>query len=102
MEIKEDKQKKEIVITLPEAKILSHEIDTESIETLDEKDGLFNRITVEDIRQFDDSAKKYMEARVIENGLLEKAQASAQEVIHKIVGAGIPKESGYTIRFETD
>lgn len=43
-----------------------------------------------------------MEARVIENGLLEKAQASAQEVIHKIVGAGIPKESGYTIRFETD
>lgn len=37
---------KEIVVHIPKAEILSHELDDESFETLDEKDGLFNPIGI--------------------------------------------------------
>ena len=55
---------------MPNAEILSHEIDNNSIETLDEKDGLFNPVKVEDVRQFDTVSKDAMEDRAIENGIL--------------------------------
>ncbi|HIT64986.1 MAG TPA: DUF4230 domain-containing protein [Candidatus Ventrimonas merdavium] len=41
-----DETNKVITVYLPKAKILSHEIDDESFETLDEKAGLFNPIEV--------------------------------------------------------
>ena len=48
---------------MPNAEILSHEIDNNSIETLDEKDGLFHPVKVGDIRQFDAVSKAAMEDR---------------------------------------
>ena len=37
-----------VTITLPEAEILSHEIDEDSMEVFDEKTSIFNPFTVED------------------------------------------------------
>ncbi|MDE6626485.1 MAG: DUF4230 domain-containing protein [Lachnospiraceae bacterium] len=91
---------KEIVVYIPKAEILSHEIDSESIETLDEKNGLFNSIKVEDIREFDAISKEEMEQRAIENGLLDKAFENAKEIIYKFVDTGLVKELGYTITFK--
>lgn len=91
---------KEIVVHIPKAEILSHEIDDESIETLDEKDGLFNPIRVEDVRGFDAISKEAMEKRAIENGLLDKAFENAKEIIRRLIDTGLVEELEYTITFE--
>lgn len=95
-----DKIKKEIVIHIPKAEILSHELDDESFETLGEKDGLFNPIKIDDIRKFDTVCKENMEKRAIENGILEKALENAKEIIYKLVNTDVVEEQGYVITFE--
>ena len=90
---------KEIIVHMPEAKILSHEIDEESIETLDEKNGLFNEVTVDDVRNFDQVSKDAMEKRAIENGLLDRAIKNAEKIIERLVNNDIVKEQEYRITF---
>ena len=85
---------------MPNAEILSHEIDNNSIETLDEQDGLFNPVKVEDVRQFDTVSKDAMEDRAIENGILDKALKNAEDIIEKLVNSDVVQEQGYTIKFE--
>lgn len=90
----------EIIIYIPKAEILSHEIISDSIETLDEKDGLFNPVTVEDVRIFDNISKNNMEERAIENGILDKATENAKNVITNLIYSKELENAGYTIRFE--
>lgn len=91
---------KEIMIHIPEAKILSHEIDSNSIETLDQKNGLFNSVKVEDVREFDKVSKEAMEKRAIENGILDKALENAKEMIEKLLNNDVIKEQQYKIIFK--
>lgn len=97
-----DKSDKLINIVLPKAKILSHEINSDSVETLDQKDGLFNPVKVEDVRTFDAISKEAMEERAIENGILEKATDNAQEIIEKLVYTEPVKNAGYRIDFQIE
>lgn len=92
---------KTITVHMPKAKILSHEVDADSVETLDQKDGLFNPVEVEDVRKFDAESKKAMEERAIENGVLEKAFNNAKDIIEKLVNNDVVKELEYTVTFET-
>ncbi len=93
-------EKKEILIYLPEAEISSHEIVSDSIETLDEKDGLFNSLDVKDVRKFDAANKESMEKRAIENGILDKANENAKEIIEKFVNNDAVQKQGYSITFK--
>ncbi len=85
---------------MPNAEILSHEIASGSIETLDEKDGLFNPVKVDDVREFDAISKEAMEERAIENGILDKAFENAKEIIERLVNNDIVQEQHYEIKFE--
>lgn len=96
-----DDTAKEIIIHMPEPTILSHNIDDETVEVLNEKDGLFNHVTIEDIIEFNMSSKEDMERRAIDNGLLIKASDNAKSIIEKIVYNDVVKEAGYTVKFET-
>lgn len=91
---------KEIIVHIPKAEILSHEIDNESIETLDEKEGLFNSIKIDDVRELDAIGKESMEKRAVENGILEKAFENAKEIIYKLVNTDLVKEQEYNIIFK--
>ena len=95
-----DNENKEIIVHMPNAEILSHEIDNDSIETFDEKDGMFNKITVKDTREFDAINQDAMEQRAIENGVLDKAFENAKDIIEKLVNNSAVQEQGYTIKFE--
>lgn len=95
-----DKNNKKIIVHMPKAEILSHEIDEDSVETLDQKDGLFNKIKVEDVREFDSKSKEAMEERAIEKGLLDKASKNAEKIIEKLVNNDAVQELGYNIEFE--
>jgi len=86
-----------LTVGLPEATILSHEILTDSIETLDETKNVFNPISVNDVRKFDATSKEEMETRAEESGLLEKARENAENVISKMF---YQTPSIYTIQFE--
>lgn len=94
-----DSNSKEVVVHIPKAEILSHEIDSESVETLNQKNGLFNPVSVEDVREFDAESKEKMENRAIENGILDKAFENAESIIEKLIDPMI-QEFEYTVRFE--
>ena len=94
-----DESTKTITIHLPPAQILSHEIG-DNIETLDQEDGLFNPITVDDVREFDNLAKQNMEERAIENGLLEKADENARAIIESLLNADSMIRDNYQVVFE--
>lgn len=95
-----DDTEKKIVVKLPKAKILSNDIDDDSVEVLDEKDGLFNSIKVEDVKSFDAVSKDDMEQRAIDQGILEKASQNAKEMIEHLIQNDVTEESGYTVEFE--
>lgn len=95
-----NKASKEIIIYMPNAEILSHEIDSNSIETLDEKDGLFNPVKVADVREFDAVSKDAIEQRAIENGILDKAYENAKEIIERLINTDIIQQQEYVIKFE--
>lgn len=97
IEVEIDEFNKEIIVHIPEAEILSHEIDEESIQTLDEKNGLFNPIKVDDIREFDVINKEAMEQKAIDKGLLDKAYENAKTIIYKLIDTGVVEELEYSI-----
>ena len=68
---------------------------------LDQKDGLFNPVKVEDVRNFDSVSQDAMEERAIENGILDKAFENAKNIIRKIIDNDLVEELGYTVCFET-
>lgn len=89
-----------LIVRIPKAKILSHDPDRESAEVLDEKDGLFNPVKLDDQLKFDAAIEKEMEARAIENGLLEKAQENAETVITSLLNSIPDFAENYSIIFD--
>ena len=76
---------KNIDITIPQAKILSHEIDEKSIEVFNETKNIFNQISITDYNQFAIDQKESMENKAKEKGLLKEAQDKAKETIKTFV-----------------
>ena len=99
VELKVSEEEKKIFVVLPAAKVLSYSIDYDNIEVLDEKDGLFNRVTIEDQNSFYASTQEEIVERAINNGLLEKAQANAEAVITQILTMNPAISTDYTIVF---
>jgi len=89
-----------ITVTLPAAQILSYEVDNDSVEILDEKNNIFNKISVNDKVQLDASTEEEMKDRAIRNGLLEKAQQNAEDIITRLLTANSAIGDHYTIVFE--
>ena len=92
---------KKILITLPSAEILSYEIDNSSIEILDEKDNIFNNISIEDKVELDVAVEEEMKQRAIENGLLEMAQKNAEGIIASLLCVNPEITGSYSIEFVT-
>ena len=97
-EIKDDEENKEILIYLPEAKILSTEILTDSFEVYYEKESIFKRITLSDNNIALKDMKKLAEDNAVSNGIYEKAKSNA-EIILKAFFAQYYDLNVYTITF---
>ena len=80
-----------VTVTLPEAEILSHEIDEDSVEVFDEKTSIFNPFTVEDFTAFQADQKAAMEERALSSGLLEEARAKAVSGVEQLLSAALPE-----------
>lgn len=91
---------KNINISIPEAKILSHEIDEKSIEVFDETKNIFNQISITDYNQFAIDQKESMENKAKEKGLLDEAQNKAQETIKTFVESMYSSDDEYKIEIK--
>lgn len=83
-----------VTVKLPEAAILSHEIDEDSVEVFDEKTSIFNPFTVEDMAAFQADQKQAMEAKALDKGLLTEAAEKAKISVEALLSAALPE--GYT------
>ena len=75
----------EVTVTLPESRIISHEIPEDSLEVFDESDNLFNHITIEDYTAFTRGQKSAMEQRAVDGGLLDRANQEARTAVDSLL-----------------
>ena len=80
-----------VTVRLPEAEILSHEMDEGSVEIFDEKASIFNPFTVEDFAAFQAEQKDAMEQKALESGLLEEAATKAEANVRLLLSAALPE-----------
>ena len=88
----------EVSVELPEAVILSHSIDEDSVEVFDEKTSIFNPFKVEDFTAFRQDQQQEMERRALEKGLLEEAGEKAGQSVKALLHAALPE--GYTLKIQ--
>lgn len=87
-----------VTVRLPEARILSHEIDEDSVEIFDEKTSIFNPFTVEDFTAFQAEQKQEIEEKALERGLLEEASEKAENSVRLLLEAALPEDAVLTIQ----
>lgn len=89
-----------VTITLPQAKILSHEIDEDSVRYWDLKNDVFNKIKWEDRQEARKTLKHDQEEKVAENGLLDRADEQAREGVEAFSKSFLPE--GYSVAVMTE
>ncbi|MBZ6527549.1 DUF4230 domain-containing protein [Aerococcaceae bacterium DSM 111021] len=100
-DVQVDVENLDIIVSLPEPSILSHEIDEESINVLDEDSSIFNPIKVDDYKEFSIDQEGIVESQAIERGLLETAAGQARDAITTVLELNPEVESqGYSVVFK--
>lgn len=79
-----------ITVTIPHSEILSHEIDEDSWELKDKKNGLFNPLKPEDDSELRKLAKKQVNEKLDMDALYQKADENAQDQIQKFLELSNP------------
>ena len=67
---------------------------------MNEKNNIFNKITIEDKIELDIATEKAMIERAVQSGLLEDAQENAEKLITKLLLANDVIRKNYIIVFE--
>ncbi len=85
IQIDKNDTKKIIEITLPNAEIISSDVDQNSFELYDEKNNIFNPISVTDVADSFSNLKGSEEKKAIKKGLLDKANANAVTLVENFM-----------------
>lgn len=96
--VEEDDDYGEIFISMPYADILTHAIDMESIQLLDERTGIFVSLDLEDYTYFIAQQQQAIEHRKSTMQLMSDAERSAEEAIYILLRAALG-DAGYSITF---
>lgn len=93
-----------IRVTIPAARILSHEVDMDSVTVFDEKNSIFNGLATEDVTRFLNEQNSQMEEKAVGNGILEDASRNAGNTLETLYGALLKEhegdEDGYTLEVD--
>lgn len=81
-----------VSITLPDAEILSHQIDEDSLEIFDETTSIFNPLKVTDYNSFNRDQKAEMEKKATEKGLLTEAKKKAADTVKGFILQLVPED----------
>lgn len=91
-----------ITISIPEAEILSHEIEEDSVQVYDEKHSIFNGLSAEDVMNFQQQEKQEIEQKAVSNGILKEAQENAKKSLQLLYSSFLANdqyEDGYKLEF---
>ncbi len=88
-----------IAVKLPPIKILSNDIDHNSLEVYDEMKNIFNPLKLSDVNLSLIEMEKQAEVTAIENGLLKNAQVNAEVLIRGFL-SGAFDLGEYSLEFE--
>ena len=96
-DINVDVKENQIIVDMPPAEILSHEIKNDTMEVFDQTRNIFNPIKIEDYNAFYSDNKKEMEDKVLKNGLLKEAEERAKQQLTLFISS---IAGDYEIKFE--
>jgi len=102
IQIDKDDIEKVIIVTLPDVEIISSDVDQNSFELYDEKNNIFNPISVADVAGSFHDLKSSEEAKAIEKGLFEKAKENAVTLVKNFMcGSYDVKDYDIEVVFDT-
>ena len=93
-----DKEKKIIQVKLPEVKVLSNEIDLDSLKIYHEEESIFRPITLEENNTAMKNLQETAEKDAIANGLLENAESNAKTILKAFFAQAFDLEE-YEVQF---
>lgn len=100
IDIQKNEENKVITIVIPAADILSVNIDYDSFQIYEEKNGLWNKVNLtsfnDSIKEFEDSAKK----KALEKDIISKADEGARKMIESFVNSVIDSDE-YSVEYVT-
>ena len=96
-----DEAGRRITVTLPDSRILSHEIPEDSIEVFDETKNIFNPISIQDYTGFTKDQKNEIEVKILSDGFLEEADEKARTAVEAVLTVILEAE-GYTLEVTTE
>ena len=97
-EIEGEKKGNTIEVRLPEAKILSNEIDLDSFQVYVEDESIFRQITLEENNEALETLKQDAQDNAVANGLLDNARENAQTILRGFFASAYDPED-YDIVF---
>lgn len=92
--------KKEITVSMPKASILSNELFEKSFKIYEEKDSVWNPITLTESNELRIQIKEKAEQNAIDNQILEQADERAKQLIQSVIEAGPNIKGNYKIKFQ--
>lgn len=92
-----NEESKTINVTLPETKILSHDIDENSVMVYDEKNSIFNPLEMKDYSNFRKEEEAKVEKKAIDKGLLDEAKEQTLKAVKDILLLNPIIEEDYTV-----
>lgn len=91
-----------ITVTLPDVEIISSDVEQNSFQLYDEKNNIFNPISVTDVAVSFTELKNSEEKKAIETGLFDRARASAIILVENFMhGSYDVEEYAIEVLFET-
>ena len=96
--MEKDDESKTITVRLPKAEVKYMEIDPESFVLYSEKEGLGNKITLNDYNDSLIELEKNAEKKAVDRGLLKRADENARLVIANFV-TSLVDTADYTVRY---
>ncbi len=80
-----DHENKKVTVSLPKAKILSSELDHDSFKLYDEKNSIFNPISVRDVNDTQNTLLTDARDEAVAAGLLERADRNARIIVENFI-----------------
>lgn len=95
-QVEVDGDRETVTVTLPASEIVSHEIFEDDIRVFNERDSLFNKITIDNYNEFVSEQKEIMEQKAVDMGLLTGASQEARESLRAFLEL-MPGMDGYRL-----
>ena len=87
-----------VTVTLPEIRVLSCELDQDSLKVWNEQKNIFNPLSIDDVNATQASLKEEAERNAVANGLLDNARANAELLLKSFLSRSYPEDQ-YTYQF---